>query len=239
MIHVGDKVELVRRGEGFEYPNSQSTINFYSSFVGHDYHRICENYEIGHFATDDEVQTKIFTVAFIRYNLAAQNMRVVIFNRENTFVVSPEALEVVSSTIKFEVGTEVTISDGERCYSSWESLIDSLAGQISAEEREQWRNGLSPNNGDFFKVIWAGAHICRPDETNIYVISDGQQTYVMGEEGLTSADPKAKYIPSKWALYIHYVREWSWEHKNSTADPYMGPLNFTAWLSEYNLRNNH
>ncbi len=232
MIHVGDKVKLIGRGGFNEFPNTSADVleNFVRACANNSYvNGVVRHFAQGHFSTDEEA-SKTFKVAYIMYKTSVGGMRAIIYNATNTFVVAPDALEVVESNIQFEVGSEVIVADSGHIYSGWGTLIETLKGLISEVDAAQWHENLTPNEGDKFKVIYAGAHLSRPDETNVYVINDGRNTYIIGERGLVPDDPRAKFKPSKWDLYMLYLREWSLQNKNPSGISSDGPLRYGAWL---------
>lgn len=232
MVHVGDKVKLISRGGFNEFPNTSADVieNFSSAFTNNSHvNGVVQHFAQGHFATDEEAN-KIFKVAYIMYKESVGGMRAIIYNEANTFVVAPDALEVIESNIQFEIGSEVIVIDIGYIYLSWNLFIEDLKGLISEVDISQWCENFTPNAGDKFKVIWAGAHITRPDETNVYVVNDGKHTVIISERGLELYDPRAKFKPSKWDLYMLYLREWSLQNKNPSGISSDGPLKYGAWL---------
>jgi len=76
------------------------------------------------------------------------------------------------------IGSKVKVIDNKHYYPSYPSWIDKNAPQ----HKHMWSFFEKPLNGQSYTVVASGKH---SDENKIlYLISDGEQVYIIGEEGV-------------------------------------------------------
>ena len=126
----------------------------------------------------------------------------------------------------FEVGQLVTVTNPLKGYSSWDTLINSLDGQIEDYQNvcSRWAYGRLVDGGGVYKVVYIGRNIAWPEEGLIAVIDDGSKAFIIGVDGLAQT--------YAWDEYRQYLRNWA--AKYTEYSPSHSPKTYEQWVQARN-----
>ena len=130
------------------------------------------------------------------------------------------------SHMSLRIGQLVTVVRPLECYSCWDTLIDSLDGQIEnyQDVHSRWTYGLTLDGGGVYQVVYVGRNISRPEEGYIAIIDNGTQVFIIGTEGLAET--------YAWEEYLQYLRNWA--AKYTEYSPSHSPKTYEQWVQARN-----
>lgn len=126
----------------------------------------------------------------------------------------------------FEVGQLVTVTNPLKGYSGWETLINSLDGQIEDYQnvRSRWVDGRLLDGGGVYKVVYIGRKIVKPEEGYVAVIDNGSKAFIISTDGLAQT--------YAWEEYRQYLRNWA--AKYTEYSPGLSPKTYEQWVNARN-----
>lgn len=143
------------------------------------------------------------------------------------YVTALDNLDVLMCSHRpFKVGSLVTVTRPLKCFSIWDTLIDSLDGQIENYQdiRSRWVDGRLLNGGGVYQVVWIGCNVTRPEEGYIAVIDDGSKVFIIDTAGLAKT--------YAWDEYLQYLRNWATKYTEYT--PGHSPKTYDEWVQARN-----
>ena len=226
MVCVGDKVKVIREG-GIYITYQNFMTRYLTAFSSEHTRKIGINYQEGMNPTEYELAHN-FTVEYTAVHDEYDRVLAIVSSDTTgrVFIYNTDALSVVTPVSSIHVGDKVIIVDPDHLYSGWRLLIESQKGVIPSSAVGRWIEGDKPEKGIQGTVLWAGRHICRPDEDIVYIVEAESGVFILGINALKNTD-------CNWAKYIAYVRNWCTKHKDFAPSSNAGPLSLPDWEKEY------